>query len=110
MLAKIVMFVCCVLCAVPFLIISAYNRDNAITPITFWSGGEGKLKKKLQDIQGYNGEMAAVYRKCALAFLMAGAGALIHMAVGLVILVFDCTVGIYLVHRRYKMILRKYTV
>ncbi|MCD7807501.1 MAG: hypothetical protein LUH19_09230, partial [Lachnospiraceae bacterium] len=83
-------------------------RNNAIIPITFWSGSEGKLKKKLKDIQGYNGEMAAVYRRCALAFLIAGAGALIHMAVGLTILAFACTVGVYLVYHKYQMILQKF--
>lgn len=109
MAAKIIMFVCCLMCGVPFLIISAYNRSNAITPIVFWSGSEEKLKRELKDIQGYNGEMAAIYQKCAFAFLLAGIGAFIHVAVGMLLLVFDCTIGIYLVFRKYKMILQKFT-
>lgn len=80
MLGKIIAFVSCFMCAVPFLIISIYNK-----------------------------EMAALYKKCAIAFLLTGVGFLVLPAVGVVLLCFDCTLGIYLMYREYKKILEKYS-
>ena len=83
MVGKIIALVSCLLCAVPFLIISIYNKDSK-EPINFWSG-DTSLKEKVADIKGYNKEMALLY------------------------LCFDCTLGIFLMYRVYKKILKRYS-
>ena len=97
----------CVMCAIPFFIISKYEKDSK-DPITFWSGDK-TLKKIVKDVKGYNGEMAEVYRKCAWAFMIAGLGCLIYMPIGIGLISLECTVGIYVVWRIYKKVLKKYS-
>ena len=99
MAGRIVGLIACLLCAVPFLIIGVYDRESS-TPISFWSGDKS-LMEKVHNVAGYNKEMADLYKKCAIAFVAAGVGCLIHLILG-------CTVGIYVVYKSYKVILRKY--
>ena len=107
MVGRIIALVACLLCAVPFLIISIYDKESP-EPINFWSG-DTTLKSKVTNVQEYNREMAALYKKCALAFLIAGLGFLIVPVLGIVLLCFDCTVGIYVVYRGYKKLLSRYS-
>lgn len=109
MLERIIMCVCFLMCAVPFVIIGVWNKDNHITPITFWSGEENKLKNKLKNIKKYNGEMASLYKKCAAAFFITGVCSCIHPVMGLGMLGLECTIGIYLAYRSYIRILNKYS-
>lgn len=63
MVGRIVGLVSCLLCAVPFLIISVYNKDSK-EPINFWSG-DTSLKNKVKNVQDYNKEMAIYdFRLC----------------------------------------------
>ena len=103
---RIVGLICCMLCAVPFLIISVYNKDSK-DPITFWSG-DRTLKSKVRNIPEYNKAMALLYGKCAMAFLVTGIGFLVMPVIGIVMLCFDCSVGIYMVYRNYKRFLDLY--
>lgn len=107
MVGRIIALVACLLCAVPFLIISIYDKESQ-EPINFWSG-DTTLKSKVTNVQEYNREMAALYKKCALAFLITGLGFLIVPVLGIVLLCFDCTVGIYVVYRGYKKLLSRYS-
>ena len=107
MIGKIIAFVACLMCAVPFLIISKYDRDGR-DPITFWSGDK-TLRDKVKNVREYNIEMAKLYKWCAVVFLITGVGFLIAPVVGIVLLCFDCTIGIYVVYRFYKKILGKYS-
>ena len=104
--ARIVGLICCILCAVPFLIISAYNKDSR-EPIPFWSG-DTTLKSKVKNIPEYNKAMALLYRKCAIAFLVTGLGFLVMPAIGIVMICLDCTIGIYIAYRNYKRVLALY--
>lgn len=61
MVGGIIGFVACFMCAVPFIIISVYDK-NSKEPISFWSGDK-TLKSKVTNIQVYNKEMAALYKK-----------------------------------------------
>ena len=106
MVGGIIGLVSCLMCAVPFLIISVYNK-NSNEPINFWSG-DTTLKSKVKDVRGYNTEMAALYKKCAIGFLLAGIGCLVYPLAGIIMVGFDCTLGIYLVYRCYKKILNRY--
>ncbi len=107
MIGGIVGLVSCLMCAVPFLIIGIYDRDSK-EPISFWSG-DTTLKSKVKDICGYNKEMAALYKKCAIALLVTGIVCVASLMAGVILLCLDCTVGIYLVYRSYKRILKVYS-
>lgn len=107
MVGRMVGLVSCLMCAVPFLIISVYNKDSK-EPINFWSG-DTTLKSKVRDVAGYNNEMAALYKRCATAFLISGIGFLILPFLGVIMICFDCTLGIYLMYRNYKRILSLYS-
>ncbi len=107
MAGKIITIVCCVLCAVPFFIISHYDA-NSVTPITFWSG-DNSLKKKVQNIPAYNKEMAALYRKCAWVIFATSFVCLLSAGIGVILLCTECIVGIYIVYIQYKKILEKYS-
>lgn len=107
MVERIVGFVACLMCAIPFLIIKKYDKDSR-DPIGFWSG-DRTLKSKVINIPEYNREMSGLYGKCAYAFLLAGIGCMILPAVGYVMIGLECTVGFYLVWRCYKKILGRYS-
>ena len=72
MVGRIIGLISCLLCAVPFFIISIYNKKSE-EPIHFWSG-DTTLKSKVKNVFDYNKEMAMLYKKCALVFLMTGIG------------------------------------
>ena len=103
----IIGLVACIMCSIPFWIIAVYDKDGR-EPIGFWSGDK-TLKDKVKNVPEYNKEMAELYKKCAIAFLLAGIGCMISMPVGVAMILFDCTIGIYLVYRSYKKSLKKYS-
>ena len=107
MVGRIVGLISCVMCAVPFLIISIYNKDSK-EPINFWSG-DTTLKGKVRNVKDYNREMALLYKRYSIAFLITGMGFLVTPIVGVVLICFDCTLGIYLMYKNYKKILNMYS-
>ncbi len=107
MVGRIIGLISCLLCSVPFFIISTYDKDSR-EPITFWSGDES-LKKKVINVSEYNKEMANLYKKCAIAFVIAGIGFLLVPAAGIILILLECTVGIYVVYKKYKDILGRYS-
>ena len=107
MLGRIIALGSCLMCAFPFLIVSIYNKESK-EPINFWSG-DTTLKTKVKSVREYNIEMAALYKKCAVTFLVTGIGFLVAPLLGVILLCFDCTLGIYIVYRSYKRILEKHS-
>ena len=107
MVGRIIAFISCMMCAVPFLIIAIYNKDSK-EPINFWSG-DTTLKEKVADVKGYNKEMALLYKKGAIAFLVTGIGFLVVPTLGILMLCLDCTLGFYLMYCVYKKILKRYS-
>jgi Na+-transporting NADH:ubiquinone oxidoreductase subunit NqrB len=107
MVERMVGLVCCLLCAFPFLIIGIYNKDSR-EPINFWAG-DNKLKEKIKDIENYNIEMAALYKKCAMVFLLTGVCFAMAPIAGVILVVCDCTIGIYVAYCFYKRIEEKYS-
>lgn len=99
---RIVGLVSCLMCAVPFLIIA--SGKDSMEPINFWSG-DTTLKSKVKNIAEYNGKMAVLYRKCAIAWLISGISWLILPLLGIIMTCLDCTLGIYLMYLSYKKIL-----
>ena len=107
MVGRIIGLVSCLMCAIPFLIVSVYNKDSK-DPINFWSG-DSTLKLKVKNVAEYNKKMALLYNRCAVAFLVSGIGFMITSYLGLSMICFDCTIGIYLVYRKYKKVLEEYS-
>lgn len=103
MFGRIVGLISCMMCSFPFFIVATYNKDSK-DPITFWSG-DTSLKSKVKNISEYNREMADLYKKYAIAFLVTGIGFLVVPVIGMIMLCLDCTLGIYMVYRKYKCIL-----
>ena len=104
---RIVGLVSCLLCAFPYFVIGIYNKDSR-EPVNFWSG-DTALKDLVKDVKGYNTEMAGLYKRCALFFLLTGILFVVFPAAGIVFIAFGCSIGIYLVYRAYKGILGKYS-
>ncbi len=102
---RIVGLVCCLMCAFPFLIFSLNEKSRE--PIPFWSG-DNTLKSKLENVQEYNREMARLYKKYAAAWGIAGIACLLFPVVGVILVLLDCTLGLYLMFREYKRILGLY--
>ena len=107
MVGRIVGLVSFLLCAYPFFVVSVFNKDGT-EPIAFWSG-DTSLKDKISDISAYNVEMAGLYKKCAMSFVLTGILFAVFPVAGIVLLVFDCSVGIYLAWKIYKKILARYS-
>ena len=77
-------------------------------PISFWSG-DNSLKGKIKDVSGYNKEMALVYKRYSFVLIGTAFVSLINVIAGMVIITLDITVGIFIVYRRYKNILDRYS-
>ncbi len=107
MVGRIVGLLSCLMCAIPFLIISVYNKESK-DPINFWSG-DTSLKSKVKNVGEYNKKMAVLYKRCTVAFLVSGIGFMITPYLGVAMICFDCTIGIYLVYQNYKRILEEYS-
>lgn len=106
MIGRIIGLVACLLCAFPFFVLS--GDKNSGEPLQFWSG-DRTLKEKVRNVPEYNREMAMLYKKCAIAFLLTGIGFLILPLLGVILVCFDCTLGIWLAYRSYKKILAAYS-
>ncbi len=106
MVERIVFFVCCFMCAVPFLIVSGNQASR--TPIPFWSGSESRLKEEIKDVRAYNAEMGRLYRMVAVGFILCGVVGIIHFISGFVALGCACTLGFYVVYKRYERIRKKF--
>lgn len=63
----------------------------------------------VKNVCDYNREMAKLYKKSAMAFLIAGVGFILLPVLGVTMLCFNCTVGIYLVYGKYRKILKLYS-
>ncbi len=95
------------LCAAPFYAL-AMGRDDPCNPIPFWSGDD-TLRDKLSDIPAYNREMAALYTRFAGVLLANALIAGVWPGASFMLLIAILAVGLFLIHRRYKALLAKYS-
>lgn len=93
----------CFLCASPFLGL-AITGKNRCEPISF-KNDVTALKETLQNIPEFNREVARLYIRYGLALTAAGILTLPEPITGLTLLFGCCTLGLFLVRRRYKSIL-----
>ena len=106
MAARIIGFICYMLCAIPFWVIAKFGKDSK-DPMSFWTG-DTSLKGKVKDVAAYNREMAKVYTIYGWAYFAAAVGGAVHPIAGVVIMVLDL-IAIVFVYRAYKKILSKYS-
>ncbi len=106
-IGNIIGFVSCLLCAMPFYIIGIFGKGS-ITPINFWSGDQS-LKDKIKNVSGYNLEMSKLYKAFGTAFIVCGISWFISNILGVVSIFLICTVGFYIVYKRYKKILQEFS-
>ena len=102
----IIGLISCLLCAFPLFTIGNFEKDSG-EPIVFWAGDKS-IKGKVKDIKGYNQEVSKLYKKCSLVFFITGMICMIHMGTGVICILLECTLGIYVVWRLYKDILSRY--
>ena len=50
-----------------------------------------------------------LYKQCSIAFLITGAGFMVMPIVGIILICLDCTLGIYVMYKKYKRILNMYS-
>lgn len=105
-MAGIIGFASCLLCAFPLFVMGHWGKESR-EPLVFWTGDKD-LKEKVKDVKGYNQKIATLYKKCALAFGLAGLVCMVHWGIGAACILLACTVGLYVVRRSYKRILASY--
>ena len=96
------------LCATPFYAL-VLGRSDPHTPIPFWSGDDDRLRDKLSDIPAYNREMAALYTRFAGVLLANALIAGVWPDASFVLLIAILAVGLFLIYRRYRALLAKYS-
>lgn len=106
MAEKAIIFMCAVLCAVPFFLIGFLNR-NSDEPITFFSG-DTTLKNRIADVKAYNRGMSKLYCTYALTVFVTGLISFVNAGVAIVLLLMVCTVGLIFIYFQYKVLLDKY--
>jgi len=108
MLGRFIGFFCCMLCALPFFYLAWEGKQKDAAPLSFWSGDD-TLKEKIKDISSYNAEMSGLYRYSALAFSASALLCLIHPMAGIILICVESTLGIFVMHKVYSHILKKYS-
>ena len=108
MAGRIILSLCCLLCAGAFFLNGFLCRIRS-SPVAFWTGGEQALKKTIKDAAGYNREMGTAFRWYGLGWLLDAIGAAFSPTMGLAVMAALCTLGLFLLWRRYRQLLSKYS-
>lgn len=108
MAGRIILSLCCLLCAGAFFLNGFLCRIRS-SPVAFWTGGEQALKNTIKDAAGYNREMGTAFRWYGLGWLLDAIGAAFSPTMGLAVMAALCTLGLFLLWRRYRQLLSKYS-
>ena len=106
MFGRIIGCLCSVLCGLPFLYISIYEKKSN-EPISFWNG-DTTLKSKLKNIEDYNSKMSILYRNYSISYFVSAILYVISPIFGTITLCMNCTLGIFIVYKYYKKYLNMY--
>lgn len=108
MAERIIVPFVCLLCAFPFWFLG-WNAKNLRTPISFFANDEKRLAGLIADVTNYNREMSILYRRYALGYAAdAFLSALLPLP-GVILLLLYSSAGIYVVYRKYKGLLVRYS-
>ena len=98
---------CLLVCALAFILIPLLNKETK-EPIGFWSG-DTSLKDQVKDVENYNKKMTKLYLCYGLCYVIAALIVFISFTISIVILIFNVTIGIFIVYKIYKRILNEYS-
>lgn len=108
MFPRILIFFVCLLCAVPFLLLSYLGKISR-TPLHFRNGDEARLAAILKDIPAYNRAMAKAYRNFGLLFLTLAVLAAALPALGILGIAIQCTLGFFLLWKKHKALVNQFS-
>lgn len=108
MAGKIICMFACLLCALPFFLLGYLGKIKN-DPLPFWAGDEKRLSLLISDVKSYNIEMSQNFREYGIGFLISGGLFLCYPVLGITALLYDLTFGLYLLWKRYKKALEKYS-
>lgn len=98
MVGQVIGCLCCILCALPFYYIAFYGK-NSHDSIAFWSGDDSL---KIKNIEKYNLKMSLLYRNYAHSYVFIAIMLFLIPQVAVVLLLLDCTLGLFIVWKCYK--------
>ena len=108
MAGRIILSLCCFLCAGGFFL-NTYLCGIKNTPVTFWNGSDNTVKNLVRDVPNYNREMKKAFLLHAAIWLLCGIASAFSPMAGLLLLPLQCTLGLFLLWKRYKQLLTKYS-
>lgn len=108
MAGRIILCLSCLMCAGAFFLLSYLTRIRT-SPVQFWTGSEERLNKIVKDVPGYNRKMGNTFRLYSAAWLLCGILGAFFPVAGILGLALLCTLGLFLLYRRYCCILEEYT-
>lgn len=108
MAEKIILTFVCLLCAFPFYMLAWIGKDSK-TPMHFRNSDDEMLRSSVRDVSGYNREMSGAYRCYSLVFLLCATLSALLPAAGLTALLLQASLGLLLLWRKHRAILRKYS-
>lgn len=108
MAQRIILCFVSLLCAFPFWMLAYLGKDSR-KPIHFRNGDEARLAESIRDVPGYNREMAKAYNGFSLRFLLCAVFAVLSPGLGLVGLLLQATIGLYLLWKRHMALVDKYS-
>ena len=106
MAGRILIFLSCLLCAGPFLLLR-YQCSISTNPVQFWTGSEERLRQVVKDVPLYNQKMGAAFQRYGLCWLIAAALGAVSPPAGILGIGVLCTLGLYLLYRSYRKTLLK---
>lgn len=92
MAGKVIMIVCCWICAVLFFGIGVYASHRK-EPMWFWSGSQVPAES-ISDIPAYNRAQSTMWKVYSLPYWVAGAAAFFSPAGAGILLTAACVLGI----------------
>lgn len=107
MLIGVILCGCSLFCTLLFFFLTFIGEKYG-KPICFW-GGAKSLEDVVKDIPCYNADMSILYRVWAAAWVITAVISLFLSDIGLVLVIANISIGVYIVYRFYKRILSKYS-
>ena len=101
---RILVSLCCFLCAAAFFLLGYLCRVSS-SPVPFWAGGEKKLKEAVKDVPGYNRKMGTAFRWYGAVWCLWGILGAFYPIAGTIGILLSCTLGLFLLYQRYRGIM-----
>ena len=104
MAGRIILSLCCLLCAGAFFL-NGYRCRICSAPVAFWTGSEQKLRETVKDVSGYNQKMEKAFHWYGAAWCVCALAGMLYPIAGIMGIGLLCTAGLFLLFRRYRRVL-----